>query len=965
MGILLTQVSINNAVNLTFQQLGALINDNKISAGKIYRVNNWKSSYMEWNGSTYNVVQVSDYPIYSSDFTINDPHTGQPYSSEPLYMLGLSGNRLASTVWSELFPYDEITFEFDFSGLNNTVNLSKSRITRRKDNIKGIDCFYDWRWIKFPRFQITLSHKVTYNTIINDFITTPILNDTIIYTGFSPYQIDYPLFVINTSDRLIETQILISLYEHYLTFIDYKATGFENIYISKKSIPLSTFELIGNNVVFHTQSHNIQLTDCEDLTFTSCNDIILNDSNFSIFNNSSIIDAQITDSVIHNVSNLTGTMNKFFISMSSRFVINNNKFKITECILSDWTTQSADNIISDNDLHIISSYIGGTTTVLSLTNFSIIGNIGNMIGCYLYHDIDSFDYPKIIASLGIPDDLTYIVYSNYKSFNYNKFDLLLNCTIQSYFFTNTFNTLENIIVLEPFFENSITGNILNITFDNIIFKKIKTPEYSTFEKVIPIDRIVNLDPLIPDGPNNANFFNDTMGYRLNINADEFQYVGIFYLDYPYSYWTLNGNEEIFYVDVITLNSLPQHRIMFKHNANSDFNWFLVFRNTAPNLISSNSNIMLANTTILPLSETNRDWVIFSADGINTGSVMIPNVSYVWQQFDAQTYNTFGSDSWPFGVDSMTAQDSCCPASDILYNNSLYLNVQDALDAALFQNLVLSDVIISNVGIIYGDPINQSSNREIGESVNTFKVSFTSNKKMSMITEIQISLQRTPTSMWENLTLVNGVGNNGYYQYVPFTTAPFNNPNAVNLEVIVYSSQLTADPITKTAKIRIKVKTTSINPLSLLLEEVDYISYMNFYYPLYYGSTGLPIDVNTFSSVNAVKRLEFLNQAINIQPDFTTKFKIQNITDKYLFFGLHKDLLNNFFTNQVNPFNIVSTQVYNPEIRTNGIKDYGWITYLITRPNPWNNTINEDYIIFRSQYKNTSRITPIEITNSLI
>jgi hypothetical protein len=38
MGILLTQVTLNNAVNVTFSQLGNLITTNKISSGKVYRV---------------------------------------------------------------------------------------------------------------------------------------------------------------------------------------------------------------------------------------------------------------------------------------------------------------------------------------------------------------------------------------------------------------------------------------------------------------------------------------------------------------------------------------------------------------------------------------------------------------------------------------------------------------------------------------------------------------------------------------------------------------------------------------------------------------------------------------------------------------------------------------------------------------------------------------------------------------
>jgi hypothetical protein len=99
-------------------------------------------------------------------------------------------------------------------------------------------------------------------------------------------------------------------------------------------------------------------------------------------------------------------------------------------------------------------------------------------------------------------------------------------------------------------------------------------------------------------------------FKLNITDDEFQYIGIFYVEYLLTDYSSNGNQTIFYVDSINTPTIqaPTHKIMFKtkENSTTGFNWFLVFRNTEAMLTDVDNNIMLANTTLLPLSEVNRD-----------------------------------------------------------------------------------------------------------------------------------------------------------------------------------------------------------------------------------------------------------------------------------------------------------------------------------------------------------------------
>ena len=59
-------------------------------------------------------------------------------------------------------------------------------------------------------------------------------------------------------------------------------------------------------------------------------------------------------------------------------------------------------------------------------------------------------------------------------------------------------------------------------------------------------------------------------YSENITDDEFQYIGIFYVEYLLTDYSSNGNQTIFYVDSINTPTvqIPTHKIMFKTKENS-------------------------------------------------------------------------------------------------------------------------------------------------------------------------------------------------------------------------------------------------------------------------------------------------------------------------------------------------------------------------------------------------------------
>lgn len=963
MGILLTQVTLSNAVNVTFTQLGNLITTNKISSGKVYRVSDWKSTYKLQNGLAYILYQANEYSLYSTDFGINDPATPlAPYSSEPLYFIGLSGNRVSSQCYSELFPYDEIYFEFDFTGPGNTVNMAKSRITFRQDPIMGIKSYYDQRQIKFPRFNFKLYHKVTH-TITNDFVTVPLHQDTSQYSGISESAIDYNThYKLNYTvgyNKLLETQALKTietfptpnnlLYDHYYTFGYYNPTNVENVTIDKQGNSDSYFADIGSNVVFYNGAKNVTISDSEDMTIID----YLSNSNITNSSQSIFYGDKITGSLNDTIGvfdNLIGDITKTFIDKTINF--SNNKFDLVNGLIIH--NQSTNGSFSNNTIsEITECYIGNVDLTTNTNEQQFNYNVGLILkNTHFWVDADRvITYPK----MNTIDTFTFTNQSDYNQFNHNHFVSLQYSSIEANFFNNSIDSLYECIIQKDydFFENQIMNTQLtSIDFGSkVIYGKIKDNDYSTFEKVIYVDRIDNTASSYT--PSNALYF-DTIGpFKLNITDDEFQYIGIFYVEYLLTDYSSNGNQTIFYVDSINTPTvqIPTHKIMFKtkENSTTGFNQFLVFRNTEAMNTDTDNNIMLANTTILPLSEVNRDQAVFFMDGVNLGTEASPILNWNWLQFDAQSYNTFGSGAQSITTGSGSGSGGCCPASDVPYNNLLYTNVQDALDAALYVPMSISNLSITNVQVLVGNNTpNTTSVREVGESVVTFKLNWSTNKPMNRISSFQILIKVNNETTWTNMVNINSTGTpSGFQEGISTTIAPFNNPNNFNFYATIVGN-LPTIPITSTSEVKIKVIGLEIDPYTMANEVIETSTKISFNYPIYYDMSLLPITT-----------AQFLNQKIYVEKrSIATQPKIElaefsissgSTNNTFIWFAIHEDLLNGKMTTNVSsPLINNSTEVYLPRIFNLNNYDTSWLTTPLTRSNPQSGT-TEKYILFRSLY----------------
>jgi hypothetical protein len=124
-----------------------------------------------------------------------------------------------------------------------------------------------------------LYHKVTH-TITNDFVTLPLHQDSLQYSGISESAIDYNThYKINYNvgyNKLLGTQSLKTIetfpvlnnlnYEHYYTFGYYNPTNTENVTIEKQGNTDSYFADIGANIVFYNGAKNVTISDSEDMT---------------------------------------------------------------------------------------------------------------------------------------------------------------------------------------------------------------------------------------------------------------------------------------------------------------------------------------------------------------------------------------------------------------------------------------------------------------------------------------------------------------------------------------------------------------------------------------------------------------------------------------------------------------------------------------------------------------------------
>lgn len=154
-GIISTKIP--DVLELTYVQLSALITGNQLTVGRKYL--------------------IIDYQTVHTIPGTTDTNTGP---TEPLLVTALRTNELEPIAYSTLHPDDIIYYEWDNSLTYKVSGATKGFIYRRLDTKENIDIPFDFRNVKFRRWEIDVPTVWDINTV---YTTTSIVvgSDDYIY----------------------------------------------------------------------------------------------------------------------------------------------------------------------------------------------------------------------------------------------------------------------------------------------------------------------------------------------------------------------------------------------------------------------------------------------------------------------------------------------------------------------------------------------------------------------------------------------------------------------------------------------------------------------------------------------------------------------------------------------------------------------------------------------------------------
>ena len=127
---------LSNRESLTYSELYTLKTNNNLVVGQIYIINDYQTVHTITNTSDTNVGII-----------------------EPLLVTALTSNKLSNECYSNSFPQDIIYYNIE-NDQNMVAGCTKGYIYRRIDTLKNNDIPFDFRNVKFRRWQIevTTSH---------------------------------------------------------------------------------------------------------------------------------------------------------------------------------------------------------------------------------------------------------------------------------------------------------------------------------------------------------------------------------------------------------------------------------------------------------------------------------------------------------------------------------------------------------------------------------------------------------------------------------------------------------------------------------------------------------------------------------------------------------------------------------------------------------------------------------------
>src|SRR5436190_413250 len=130
----------------TYANIATLKNNGKLIQGQFYKITDNQTIHTIPNTTALN-VQGTVYANAAS-WTKNLSE-----GVEELILLAVTSSAFAPVVYSPLFPQDIIQFDFNNVLCEDGITERRGKITYRKDTIKGLETYYDWRDVKFRRWK--------------------------------------------------------------------------------------------------------------------------------------------------------------------------------------------------------------------------------------------------------------------------------------------------------------------------------------------------------------------------------------------------------------------------------------------------------------------------------------------------------------------------------------------------------------------------------------------------------------------------------------------------------------------------------------------------------------------------------------------------------------------------------------------------------------------------------------------
>jgi len=432
----------NSVTDVTYNELTSLINTNNLTIGGQYL--------------------ITDYQTVHKIPNTTDINSGM---TEPLLVTASGVNKLKPEAYSSLFPQDIIYYNY-YSDQTMVIGCTKGYIYRRIDTAQNNDIPFDFRNVKFRRWQINVSEVwnsgTTYNrnNVVLSGNTNNILYVSIVSgnTGNQLSNTNYwnTFYMISNKSYVSTTSVGYQFNALYLPcstgYTDYNMwsnwndynTSFNNIIDKQFLIPMSNIygsDMItySNNVIFGYQFNN--------------NKIGSYFFNNTIFNSFSF-----------------NKIGSYFFNNLIGFGFNNNSIKnnFSDNLLDDFfQNNSIDDYFDSNIIGINFRFntIGGMinwNTILNNFQYNTIGNAfqNNSIGS-LFNNNTIFGnfYYNTIGS-----NFQNNTIENVFTFN-NIIMYFQNNSIESYFNSNTIGSNFQYNTIGSYFNSNTIGS--NFTMNNV------------------------------------------------------------------------------------------------------------------------------------------------------------------------------------------------------------------------------------------------------------------------------------------------------------------------------------------------------------------------------------------------------------------------------------------------------------------------------------------------------------------